>query len=230
MAIQRFKLDLVPGHITPHVHVSQYDEGVQRCLYAELYWDGTPYTVNSNATAEIHGTNRRGHGFDSDCEIDRSGTPNVVIIEPELKMTYISGAARCKVEVKAGTSVIGTGAFILDVDPAGRDDDTPVITDEQNVLDVNAAITAAQAAQTDAEIAQAGAVAAQTGAETAQAGAVAAQEAAESAAEFAENAVVNAQFAEFTIADDGHLYMETSDNYKAPAFALNDGRLEMTIE
>lgn len=60
--------------------------------------------------------------------------------------------------------------------------------------------------------------------------AVAAQEAAESAAEFAENAVVNAQFAEFTIADDGHLYMETSDNYKAPAFALNDGRLEMTIE
>ena len=57
----------------------------------------------------------------------------------------------------------------------------------------------------------------------------AAREVAEEAAELVEKAVGNAQFASFTVADDGHLYMETSDNYETPIFALNNGRLEMTI-
>ena len=133
---QEFNLDLFPGRKPPTVHVSQNDHGRQRPLRAFLFVNGQPFDVPSGTAATVEGSDQLGRGFDAvECLVGE----NWVQFELTEAMTCDAGPIRCKIELTMGSTLIGTGAFVLERDPACVDEDT-ILNDESFLEKLAAAV------------------------------------------------------------------------------------------
>lgn len=117
---QNTELNIVPGGIIPVVHVSQYD--VDRVLTFNLYDRNSEASLASGTTAVIEGTKPDGNGFQYAATI----TGNTVTVNTTIQMTVLSGTVDCKIVLRNGSQVIGTALFIMDVEKAGINENTPM--------------------------------------------------------------------------------------------------------
>lgn len=117
---QNTKLNIVPGGILPVVHVSQYD--VDRVLSFTLYDGNGAASIESGTTVTIEGTKPDGNGF------QYAGTlsENVVTVNTTVQMTALEGTNECKLTLKKGTQTIGSALFLMEVEKAGINENTPV--------------------------------------------------------------------------------------------------------
>ena len=122
--VQDIKLNLVPGGIIPVVHVSQYD--VNRVLTFTLYDGNGTASLPAGTTASIEGTKPSHHGFSYDATI----ASNVVTVNTTQQMTAEHGTVDCKLKLTAGSQVIGTALFLMEVEQAGLADDV-IISDTE---------------------------------------------------------------------------------------------------
>lgn len=120
IATQNTKLNVVPGGILPVVHVSQYD--VDRVLSFTLYDGNGAASIESGTTVTIEGTKPDGNGF------QYAGTlsGNVVTVNTTVQMTAVEGTNECKLTLKKGTQTIGSALFLMEVEKAGLNEDTPI--------------------------------------------------------------------------------------------------------
>ena len=134
--VQEFNLDLFPGRKPPVVHVSQNDHGRQRPVRAYLFLNGEKYDPPGGCSATVEGSDKLGRGFDAvECLVGDGW----VQFELTEAMTSDAGAIRCKIELTMGSTLIGTGAFVLERDPACVDEDT-ILNDESFLEKLAAAV------------------------------------------------------------------------------------------
>ena len=170
MITQRTRLDMRPGGIAPVVHVSQYDNDINALIF-DLYYGTSVWNVPSGASVLINGLKPDDHGF-SYASVSASG--NSVTCNLTTQMTAVAGEVMCELRVRngAGTQIIGSANFILDVEEAALTDDT-IISDTMIPLIEQAVEIASNLdgyitqTQENAELAQAAAEAAASSAESA---------------------------------------------------------------
>ena len=109
---QTIKISLAPGGIVPVVHVSQYDTGRQ----VELHIDDT-----ADGTCTIQGTRLDGAAVEQSASLDGQ----TITWTPKAEFTDKRGDVMCEAVFVSGNNRIGSGNFILRVEPAGADDDAP---------------------------------------------------------------------------------------------------------
>ena len=126
MITQRTRLDIRPGGIMPVVHVSQYDNDAAALIF-DLYDGGTPWNIPGGDSVLINGLKPDNYGFSYAAS---SVSGNTVICNLTTQMTAVAGAVVCELRVRngAGTQVVGSANFILQVEEAALKDDT-IISD-----------------------------------------------------------------------------------------------------
>lgn len=168
---QNTELNIVPGGIIPVVHVSQYD--VDRVLTFNLYDRNSEASLASGTTAVIEGTKPDGNGFQYAATI--SG--NTVTVNTTIQMTVLSGTVDCKIVLRNGSQVIGTALFIMDVEKAGINENTPmsetdlplIIAEATEQMErAEAAATAAALSETNAATSATNAATSETNAATSE--------------------------------------------------------------
>lgn len=124
---QTFKLSLKPDDYPPRVPVvyaNQYDVG--RPFQATILdVDDSEYTF-TNETVAICGTKPDGTGFSYD--VTASG--HVVTFTTTGQMTVVHGFVRCGIIITQGSTVIGTLAFLMYVQPAALQTGTIISSDD----------------------------------------------------------------------------------------------------
>lgn len=127
MIVQNAKLNLIPGAVLPRINVTQYDYG-SRSLKFEI-WNGSQrFTLANGMTARVQGTKPDRFGFDYDATVDVSN--NLVVCNLTQQMTAAYGDCVCEIVLLKTGERIGTLNFVLDIQPAGINDDT-VISDSE---------------------------------------------------------------------------------------------------
>lgn len=126
MITQRTMLDIRPGGVMPVVHVSQYDNDAAALIF-DLYDGAEIWPVPSGTSVLINGLKPDNHGF-SYAAASISG--NTVVCNLLDQMTAVAGAVICELRARngAGTQIVGSANFILQVEPAALSDDT-IISD-----------------------------------------------------------------------------------------------------
>lgn len=150
MAVQRVKLNLIPGSVLPVVNVSQYDVGRQ--FYLDVYEGAETYSLTGK-TIEIRGTKPDMHGFDYDTSDGViSVSDNRVTVYTTQQMTAVGGHVVAELRISQSTTVIGTINFIIAVEPAALSDDTIISDTDIPVIErrFEEALTAAQGYATQA--------------------------------------------------------------------------------
>ena len=124
---QTFKLSLKPNDYPPEVPVvyaNQYDVG--RGFSATILdVDGSEYTFSSE-TVVICGTKPDGTGF----SYDATASGHAVTFATTGQMTVVHGFVRCGIIITLGSTVIGTLAFLMYVQPAALQTDTIISSDD----------------------------------------------------------------------------------------------------
>lgn len=126
MITQRTRLDMRPGGVLPVVHVSQYDNDGGALIF-DLYSGGQVWNVPAGYSVLLNGLKPDNYGF-SYAATSISG--NTVVCNLTTQMTAVAGAVICELRVRngAGTQIIGSVNFILQVEPAALTDST-IISD-----------------------------------------------------------------------------------------------------
>lgn len=149
MITQSINLNLIPGAVPPRIKVSQYDFG-SRTLQFTLF-NGTSHFTTASLTARIQGTKPDNHGFSYDATYDEG----VVTADITRQMTACAGAVICELVIVDGSNnELGTGNFILDVEPSALSEDTD-ISDTEIPAIIDAAETNAERAEDAADRAEA---------------------------------------------------------------------------
>lgn len=143
MITQTINLNLIPGGVLPRINVSQYDKG-SRTLNFNIYNGSVLFDIPTGSTITIQGTKPDHTGFQYSCEYEGS----VVTANLEQQMSIISGEVTCEITINKDLQLIGTGNFILNVEPAAVKDDT-VISETELPL-IEQAIEAAAEAEASA--------------------------------------------------------------------------------
>lgn len=117
--MQEIKLNIVPGGVIPVLHATQYDVGRELKF---LIFDGNSPASLTGTTATIEGTKPDGNGFSYECTISN----NEVTVETTAQMTVLSGSIDCKITFFKESDRIGTALFILDIEKAALNSDTPI--------------------------------------------------------------------------------------------------------
>lgn len=143
MITQTINLNLIPGGVLPRINVSQYDKG-SRTLNFNIYNGSVLFNIPTGSTIAIQGTKPDHTGFQYSCEYEGS----VITADLEQQMSVISGEVTCEITINKGLQLIGTGNFILNVEPAAVKDDT-VISETELPL-IEQAIEAAAEAEASA--------------------------------------------------------------------------------
>lgn len=122
MITQRTKLDMRPGGVMPVVHVSQYDNDAAALIF-DLYDGGELFTVPTGSSVLLNGLKPDNYGFSYQAA---SISGNTVVCNLTTQMTAVAGAVVCELRVRngAGTQIIGSCNFILQVEAAVLTDDT----------------------------------------------------------------------------------------------------------
>ena len=113
-------LNLIPGGVAPRLDVSQYDHG--QTITCVLWEGNTPFTLPNASAASVSGTKPDGTGFTYNCTYEY-GQPVVTITE---QMTAVAGEVVCELVIVKEGERQGTVNFILDVEKAALDQDTPL--------------------------------------------------------------------------------------------------------
>ena len=126
MITQRTRLDMRPGGVLPVVHVSQYDNDAAALIF-DLYDGGELFTVPTGSSVLLNGLKPDNYGFSYQAA---SISGNTVVCNLTTQMTAVAGAVVCELRVRngAGTQIIGSCNFILQVEAAALTDDT-IISD-----------------------------------------------------------------------------------------------------
>lgn len=103
MIQQKIQLEIIPGKITPVIHVNQRDTGNNR-LQFELIRDGQPYTPSGSVKIQ-------GKTFEHTCT--RAGS--LVTVDLYADMTVRAGDTICNLVITEGEDRHGTQNFILRV-------------------------------------------------------------------------------------------------------------------
>lgn len=122
MITQRTRLDMRPGGVLPVVHVSQYDNDGGALIF-DLYDNGTAWNVPQGASVLLNGLKPDNYGFSYQAA---SISGNTVVCNLTTQMTAVAGAVICELRARngAGTQIIGSTNFILQVEEAALTDDT----------------------------------------------------------------------------------------------------------
>lgn len=122
MITQRTRLDMRPGGVLPVVHVSQYDNDAAALIF-DLYNGGELFSVPSGSSVLLNGLKPDNYGFSYQAA---SISGNTVVCNLTTQMTAVAGAVVCELRVRngAGTQIIGSCNFILQVEAAALTDDT----------------------------------------------------------------------------------------------------------
>lgn len=171
MITQRTRLDMRPGGVLPVVHVSQYDNDAAALIF-DLYNGGELFSVPSGSSVLLNGLKPDNYGFSYQAA---SISGNTVVCNLTTQMTAVAGAVVCELRVRngAGTQIIGSCNFILQVEAAALTDDT-IISDTMIPLIEQAVEIASNLdryitqTQSNAEIATAAATTATNAANSAQ--------------------------------------------------------------
>ena len=143
MITQTINLNLIPGGVLPRINVSQYDKG-SRTLNFNIYNGSVLFNIPTGSAITIQGTKPDHTGFQYPCEYEGS----VITANLEQQMSVISGEVTCEIAINKDLQLIGTGNFILNVEPAAVKDDT-VISETELPL-IEQAIEAAAEAEASA--------------------------------------------------------------------------------
>lgn len=171
MITQRTRLDMRPGGVMPVVHVSQYDNDAAALIF-DLYDNGELFSVPTGSSVLLNGLKPDNYGFSYQAA---SISGNTVVCNLTTQMTAVAGAVVCELRVRngAGTQIIGSCNFILQVEAAALTDDT-IISDTMIPLIEQAVEIASNLdryitqTQENAEIASAAATTATNAANSAQ--------------------------------------------------------------
>lgn len=132
--METIKLNLIPGTISPVVHVSQYDVGrVFRCLLFE----GSSEYVLSNETITIYV--RKPDGKLVTAEVTVTSGAKYVDISTTQQMDAVAGKNICELKISKGAAVIGTINFYMEVE---RDPTDGAIASESEIHDLQAQVDA----------------------------------------------------------------------------------------
>lgn len=209
---QQIRLNMTPGSMPAHVHVSQSDNG--RVLTFILEEGKDAYEIPEGSIVKFVGTKPSGLGFQLLAEYGG----NIAKVTVEDTMTNERGEFEAELRITDGNDGrIGSANVIVVSEKDPHPDNTtdgdaePLINELTQLLEAigekaeeavaakeaaEAAQAGAQAAQAAAEAAKTAAQTAKTGAETAKTGAQAAQTAAEAAQAGAETAKTGAETAQ----------------------------------
>lgn len=124
MATREIVVNMVPGGVTPVIHVSQYDDGYG--ITANLIENSGTYTVPTGATVSIEGTKPDGHGYAYLCTYQ----DNAVVIPVNTQMTAVKGKHPCELVVRKEGLRVGSKNMIMAVEVAGLGEDT-IISDTE---------------------------------------------------------------------------------------------------
>jgi len=126
--MQKTNLNQIPGGVYPVINASQYDEGRQ--FQIALYDGASAYDL-TGLTVTILVGKTDGTGCAYGAADDVKGVPvvavsgNVVTITTPIQMTAAAGDNMAELQIEDSTSIIGTLNFILRVEEAALDPNTP---------------------------------------------------------------------------------------------------------
>lgn len=116
MITQKIDLNLIHGQVRPRVNVSQYDDG-SRTIEASIYNNTARFVLLPSYTATVQGTKPDNYGFQYAATIDT--TNNVIVFDVVEQMTAVFGDVDVEIVIIDGDgNRIGTGNFVLSVEPA----------------------------------------------------------------------------------------------------------------
>lgn len=118
------RLNLIPGGVLPVVNVNQYDKA-ENALVFEIYDGSVPYEVSDEIGIMIMGTKPDKNGFSYNAM--KSGT-NEITTNLEQQMTVLAGDVACELRFQNEdrTFIHGTLNFVLRVEPAALNENTPI--------------------------------------------------------------------------------------------------------
>ena len=140
MTSQTINLNLIPGGVAPVINVSQYDKG--QTWTFNIYSGSQSFSVPSGANVSVRGTKPDNNGFAYDCTY--SG--NVVTATEQQQMTAVAGKVAAEIVITKNTEMIGSANFVINVEKAALDSDTPISETE-----IPAIIELAESQAEDAE-------------------------------------------------------------------------------
>lgn len=126
--MQKTNLNQIPGGVYPVINASQYDEGRQ---FQIAVYDGASAYDLTGLTVTILVGKTDGTGCAYGAADDVKGVPvvavsgNTVTITTPIQMTAAAGDNMAELQIEDATSIIGTLNFILRVEEAALDPNTP---------------------------------------------------------------------------------------------------------
>lgn len=126
--MQKTNLNQIPGGVYPVINASQYDEGRQ---FQIAVYDGASAYDLTGLTVTILVGKTDGTGCAYGAADDVKGVPvvavsgNLVTITTPIQMTAAAGDNMAELQIEDATSIIGTLNFILRVEEAALDPNTP---------------------------------------------------------------------------------------------------------
>jgi len=129
MITQEFNINIIPHGLPPKVPINQYDTGL-RTLIAHVYQDDTEIPMTSAYTYTVVGTKPSGTGFSYSATVENGA----IVFDVTGQMSVVAGPVRCGILIQNGDDVIGTLAFILDVQPAALTTGTIIDSDDFGTL------------------------------------------------------------------------------------------------
>lgn len=139
--MQREKLNIIPGSVSPRIHMSQYDIGRQFAF--EICENTSAFTIPSGSTVSIQGKKADGHGFVYGAEnnvVVYSGS-TVTITAPK-QMSAYPGLVDCELRILASSYDIYTCNFVIEVEEAALFSDSDL--SESDIPDIKKAADAAE--------------------------------------------------------------------------------------
>lgn len=146
MRTQTVDLNLIPGSISPTIHLTQYDKDAGALIF-NVYGESGFY-IPPNSIATITGTKPDGYGFSYSASI----RDNVVTADVTQQMTAVPGIVKCELRITSNNDNVGSQTFYLDVKEAALDENT-VISDSDLAAIAMAEQYASSAAQSAGEAA-----------------------------------------------------------------------------
>lgn len=125
MITQEFDINIIPHGLPPRVAINQYDTGL-RTLIAHVYQDDVSIPMTSSYTYTVCGTKPSGTGFSYPATVQNGA----IVFDVTGQMSVVAGPVRCGILVQDGDNVVGTLAFILDVQKAALTTDTIIDSDD----------------------------------------------------------------------------------------------------
>ncbi len=149
------KIDVVHGGGQVVIFLNQYDEDF--LLVFKLFARIGELTIEEGTTAAIRGTKPDGNGFSANATIDIA--TSTVTVEGDPQMTVCAGRAVYELTLLKDGKELNTGNFVLIVERAALDKDTPtsrsqtreLVEIEDNAEEIIAAAAQAYAAQQEIE-------------------------------------------------------------------------------